>query len=178
MIIYVTVCFRHSNLEIKTKYTDIQFSPIFLSKKEEYYHHAQVYFAFGQVHIVRWLSYCQVEEKISVEPCWQMCMELVTCYKLLSISANVYGIDHMSYVVQLGKCVWNLSHVMSCCPAWQMCMEFITCHKLLPTWHLCVKLITCHMLLSKFPTVALLHGFQRIVNWKLYVKQTLDTFGI
>ena len=49
-------------------YTDIQFSPIFLSKREEYYHHAQVDFDFGQVHIVLWLSYCQVKEKISVEP--------------------------------------------------------------------------------------------------------------
>ena len=56
------------NLEIKIKYTDIQFYPIFLSKKKEYYYHAQVDFDFGQVHIVWWLSYCQVEEKISVEP--------------------------------------------------------------------------------------------------------------
>ena len=41
----------------------------FLSKKEEYFHLAQVDFDFGQVHIVWWLSYCQVEEKITVEPC-------------------------------------------------------------------------------------------------------------
>ena len=52
VIYHVTVCFRHSNLEIKIKYVDIQFSPIVLSKKEEYYHHAQVDFDFGQVHIV------------------------------------------------------------------------------------------------------------------------------
>ena len=48
----MTVSFRHSNLEIKIKYTDGQFSPIFLSKKEEYFHLAQVDFDFGQVHIV------------------------------------------------------------------------------------------------------------------------------
>ena len=69
VIYYVTVYFRHSNLEIKIN-IQIQFSPIFLSKKEEYYHPAQVDFDFGQVHIVWWLSYCQVEEKISVEPCY------------------------------------------------------------------------------------------------------------
>ena len=32
MIYYVTVCFRHSNLEIKIEYTDIQLSPIFFRK--------------------------------------------------------------------------------------------------------------------------------------------------
>ena len=35
----------------------------------EYYHYALVDFDFGQVHIVWWLSYCQVGGKISVEPC-------------------------------------------------------------------------------------------------------------
>ena len=53
----------------KIKYRDIPFSPFFLLKRDEYYHHAQVDFDFGQVHMVWWLSYCQVEEKISVEPC-------------------------------------------------------------------------------------------------------------
>ena len=57
-------CASDSNLDLKIKYTDF-----FKSKKEEYHYHAQVDFDFGQVHIVWWLSYCQVEEKISVEPC-------------------------------------------------------------------------------------------------------------
>ena len=34
-----------------------------------YYNHTQVDFDFGQVCIVWWLSYSQVGEKISVEPC-------------------------------------------------------------------------------------------------------------
>ena len=33
MIYYVTVCFRHSNLEIKIKYADIKFSPNFFIEK-------------------------------------------------------------------------------------------------------------------------------------------------
>ena len=70
MIYYMTMYFKHSNLEIKIEYADIPSSSIFLSKKEEYYHHAQVDFDFGQVRNVWWLSYCQVEEKISVEPCY------------------------------------------------------------------------------------------------------------
>ena len=55
-------------LQTQIQYTDIQFSPIFFSKKEAYYHRVQADFGFGQVHIVWWLSYGQVEEKISVEP--------------------------------------------------------------------------------------------------------------
>ena len=35
------------------------------------YNHAQVYFDFGQVYIVWWLSYSQVGQKLSVEP-WCM----------------------------------------------------------------------------------------------------------
>ena len=38
-------------------------------QKIEYHHFAQVEVDFGQVHMVWWLSYCQVGEKISVEPC-------------------------------------------------------------------------------------------------------------
>ena len=38
-------------------------------QKREFYRYAQVDFDFGKVHIVRWLSYCQVGEKISVGPC-------------------------------------------------------------------------------------------------------------
>ena len=59
----------HSNLEIRNWIKSYTVLPDFLSKKEEYYHNAQVDFDFGQVHIAWWLSYCQVEEKISVEPC-------------------------------------------------------------------------------------------------------------
>ena len=36
--------------------------------KREYYDYAQADFDFGQVHVIWWLSYCQVGEKISVEP--------------------------------------------------------------------------------------------------------------
>ena len=87
----LTVCFTHSNLETKIKYTDIQFSPIYFSKKEGYYHRAQVDFDFGQVHIVWWLSYWQVAEKISVEPSsdlykilymlWPLCWHMEIIYK-------------------------------------------------------------------------------------------------
>ena len=86
----MTVSFRHSNLEIKIKYTDGQFSPIFLSKKEEYFHLAQVDFDFGQVHIVWWLSYCQVEEKITVEPCsgWQEMVSLCSLIRLIGMYAD------------------------------------------------------------------------------------------
>ena len=75
---YMTVYFKHKNLEIKIKYADIPFSSIFLSKKEEYYHHAQVDFDFGQVHIVWWLSYCQVEEKINVEDIHELILSVLS----------------------------------------------------------------------------------------------------
>ena len=67
-----TVCFKHSNHEIKSKQIDDKNSPLFVifSMPKGCYHHAQVDFDFGQVHTVWWLSYCQVGEKISVEPWW------------------------------------------------------------------------------------------------------------
>ena len=40
----------------------------YTNAKREYHDHAQADFDFGQVHVIWWLSYCQVEEKISVEP--------------------------------------------------------------------------------------------------------------
>ena len=49
-------------------FTDLFFFSLQIQKRE-YYHYAQVDFDFGQVHVVRWLSYGQVGEKISVEPC-------------------------------------------------------------------------------------------------------------
>ena len=39
--------------------------------KRKYYDYAQADFDFGQVHVIWWLSYCQVGEEISVEPCNQ-----------------------------------------------------------------------------------------------------------
>ena len=39
--------------------------------KGEYYDYAQADFDFGQVHVIWWLSYCQVGAKTSVEP-WQI----------------------------------------------------------------------------------------------------------
>ena len=59
---------------MKSKYPDYQSSHRFVifslqMQKIEYHHFAQVEVDFGQVHIVWWLSYCQVGEKISVEPC-------------------------------------------------------------------------------------------------------------
>ena len=58
---------------MKSKYPDYQSSHRFVifslqMQKIEYHHFAQVEVDFGQVHIVWWLSYCQVGEKISVEP--------------------------------------------------------------------------------------------------------------
>ena len=40
----------------------------YTNAKREYHDHAQADFDFGQVRGIWWLSYCQVEEKISVEP--------------------------------------------------------------------------------------------------------------
>ena len=48
-------------------FTDLFFFSLQIQKRE-YYHYAQVDFDFGQVHVVWWLSYGQVGEKISVEP--------------------------------------------------------------------------------------------------------------
>ena len=53
----VKVCFKDSNLEIKSKHADDQSFHRFVIfslqiKKREYYHYAQVDFDFGQVHIV------------------------------------------------------------------------------------------------------------------------------
>ena len=41
----------------------------FQMPKRDNYEYAQADFDFGQVHVIWWLSYCQVGEKISVEPC-------------------------------------------------------------------------------------------------------------
>ena len=46
-----------------------QISFLFQIPKREYYDHAQGDFDFGQIHVNWWLSYCQVREKVSVEPC-------------------------------------------------------------------------------------------------------------
>ena len=64
---------------MKSKYPDYQSSHRFVifslqMQKIEYHHFAQVEVDFGQVHIVWWLSYCQVGEKISVEPCPDLIM--------------------------------------------------------------------------------------------------------
>ena len=45
-----------------------QISFLFQIPKREYYDHAQGDFDFGQIHVNWWLSYCQVREKVSVEP--------------------------------------------------------------------------------------------------------------
>ena len=84
MLYHVAACLSHSNPEIKSKHsTDDQSSP---SLKK--YHHAHVYFDFGQVHIVWWLSYCQVAEKISVEPCASDLNRINWC-QVMSPSAQV-----------------------------------------------------------------------------------------
>ena len=44
------------------------FFSYYTNAKREYHDDAQADFDFGQVHVIWWLSYCQVEEKISVEP--------------------------------------------------------------------------------------------------------------
>ena len=63
------------NPEMKNKQTYIcspryfVFFSYYTNAKREYHDDAQADFDFGQVHVIWWLSYCQVEEKISVEPC-------------------------------------------------------------------------------------------------------------
>ena len=63
------------NPEMKKKTTYIcspryfLFFSYYTNAKREYHDDAQADFDFGQVHVIWWLSYCQVEEKISVEPC-------------------------------------------------------------------------------------------------------------
>ena len=47
----------------------VVFFSYYTNAKREYHDDAQADFDFGQVHVIWWLSYCQVEEKISVEPC-------------------------------------------------------------------------------------------------------------
>ena len=86
--------------------------PDFLSIREEYYHHAQVDFDFGQAHIVWWLSYCQVEEKISVEP-W----EAMVMSSNGNIFAFVQGI-HRSPVNSPHKSQWCGTLMFSLIFAW------------------------------------------------------------
>ena len=63
------------------------FFSYYTNAKREYHDHAQADFDFGQVHVIWWLSYCQVEEKISVEP-WKgslghmsICRNIIDCYQ-------------------------------------------------------------------------------------------------
>ena len=63
------------NPEMKKQANIYMFSQIFCflllyitNAKREYHDHAQADFDFGQVHGIWWLSYCQIEGKISVEP--------------------------------------------------------------------------------------------------------------
>ena len=49
VIYYVTVCFRHSNLEIKIKYTDIQFYPICFIEKGRILSSCPSRFRFGTI---------------------------------------------------------------------------------------------------------------------------------
>ena len=58
VIYYVTVCFRHSNLEIKIKYTDIQFYPICFIEK-------------GRI-----LSSCPSRFRFGTSPCCLMVVQL------------------------------------------------------------------------------------------------------
>ena len=57
----------------------------FSLQNKRYHHHAQVDFDFGQVHIVWWLSDCQVGEKISVEP-WGV---KIQCHDIITPSPNI-----------------------------------------------------------------------------------------
>ena len=68
MIYYVTGFFKHSKSWNKNKDIYDQSSPRFSHCKKYIYNTAQIDFGFGQFHIVWWLSYSQVGEKISVEP--------------------------------------------------------------------------------------------------------------
>ena len=74
MLYYMTACFKlnssEKNIQMFKVLPDFLFFPIQNEmQKWEYHHYAQVAFDFGQVGIVWWLSYCQVKEKLSVEPC-------------------------------------------------------------------------------------------------------------
>ena len=69
MIYYVTGFFKHSKSWNKNKDIYDQSSPRFSHCKKCIYNTAQIDVGFGQVHIVWWLSYSQVGEKISVESC-------------------------------------------------------------------------------------------------------------
>ena len=69
MIYYVTGFFKHSKSWNKNKDIYDQSSPRFSHCKKYIYNTAQIDSGFGQVHIVWWLSYSQVGEKISVKPC-------------------------------------------------------------------------------------------------------------
>ena len=59
------------NPDIKSRHTNDQISPRFVifSLQKRILSSCPSRFHFGQVHIVWWLSYCQVGKKISVEPC-------------------------------------------------------------------------------------------------------------
>ena len=82
----------------------------FLSKKEEYCHLAHVDFDFGQVHIVWWLSYCQVEEKISVEPC--ITVNIYSNVKseilmFISVENIVVQLNRLLYISSYMKWSWD-----------------------------------------------------------------------
>ena len=77
MVYHATTCFRHSKSWNEKKNTIktyicspryFVFFSYYTNAKREYHDHAQADFDFRQVHVIWWLSYCQVEEKISVEP--------------------------------------------------------------------------------------------------------------
>ena len=60
MSYHVTVCFRHSNPEMKSKHTDQILTGLlfhyYKCKKGEYFYYAKIDFDFGHVYIVWWLS--------------------------------------------------------------------------------------------------------------------------
>ena len=56
------------NLEMKNNIYMFSLIIFIMNAKNEYYDYVQADFDFGQVHVIWWLSYCQVGEKISVEP--------------------------------------------------------------------------------------------------------------
>ena len=71
------------NPDIKSRHTNDQISPRFVifSLQKRILSSCPSKFHFGQVHIVWWLSYCQVGKKISVEPwvaithyCYMLCL--------------------------------------------------------------------------------------------------------
>ena len=87
--------------------------------KGEYYDYAQADFDFGQVHVIWWLSYCQVGAKTSVEPCERI-------HKMIPESPCI-SCDH-SVFVHYWMCAMGsyISQVQVLMRSWQPPMKYVS----------------------------------------------------